>query len=68
MIKTAMIWLWLCSTGYVVEIPHKHVGRKLYTFYLPNGKTAKYAYKLEILNYIKKKNWTYFKRSDYQNK
>ena len=55
MIKATMIWLWLCATGYVVEEPHRHVGKKLYTFYMPGGKTAKHAYKVEVIRFIKRK-------------
>ena len=33
MIKTVMIWIWLCNCGYVVDMQHKHDGRKLYKFY-----------------------------------
>ena len=59
MIKTAIIWIWLCNCGYVVEMQQKHNGQKLYTFYMSEGKTARYAYKKEIVRYIKRKDWEF---------
>ena len=63
MIKTVMIWIWLCNCGYVVDMHHKHDGHKLYKFYMPEGKTARYAYKKEIVRYIKKKDWKFIERA-----
>ena len=63
MIKTAIIWFWLCNCGYIVDMHKKHQGRKLYTFYMSEGKTARYAYKKEIVRYIKKKDWEFMERS-----
>lgn len=59
MFKTAVIWIWLCSCGYVVDMNAKYQGNKLYTFYMPEGKTVRYAYKSEIKRYIKEKNWKF---------
>ena len=59
MIKTAIIWIWLCNCGYVVEMQQKYNGQKLYTFYMSEGKTARYAYKKEIVRYIKRKDWKF---------
>ena len=42
MIKTAMIWLWLCNCGYVIDMQQKHHGHKLYEFYMPEGKRVRY--------------------------
>jgi len=63
MIKTTVIWIWLCSCGYVVDMDKSFKGEKLYTFYMPEGKTVRYAYKSEIKNYIRNKNWTFFERT-----
>ena len=63
MIKTAIIWIWLCNCGYVVDMYKKHQGQKLYTFYMSEGKTARYAYKKEIVRYIKKKDWEFMERA-----
>lgn len=59
MIKSAIIWVWLCSCGYVVDMHAKYDGNKLYKFYMPEGKTVRYAYKSEIKRYIKEKNWKF---------
>jgi hypothetical protein len=64
MFKTFIVWVWLCSSGYVVEDSHKHMGHKLYTFHMPDAKVAKYCYKAEIINYIKTKKWKYFTRQE----
>ena len=47
------------NCGYVVDMHHKHDGHKLYKFYMPEGKTVRYAYKKEIVRYIKKKDWKF---------
>ncbi len=62
MIKSIIIWTWLVSTGYVVDMNAKHNDRELYTFYMAEGKTARYAYKEEIIRYIKKRNWKFIER------
>ena len=62
MIKSIIIWSWLCSAGYVVDMNAKWEGKKLYTFYMAEGKTARYAYKKEILRYIKRRNWKFDER------
>jgi len=64
MIKSILIWSWLISSGYAVDMNEKHVGRKLYTFYMPQGKTVRYAYKKEIIRFIKKKNWEFIRRGE----
>ncbi len=64
MIKSILIWTWLISSGYAVDMNEKHVGRKLYTFYMPQGKTVRYAYKAEIIKFIKKKKWEFIKRGE----
>ena len=63
MIKTVMIWIWLCNCGYVIDMHHKHQGHELYKFYMPEGKTVRYAYKKEIVRYIKKKDWKFMERA-----
>jgi len=63
MIKSAIIWIWLCNCGYVVDMHIKHQGQKLYTFYMSECKTARYAYKKEIVRYIKKKDWEFMERA-----
>jgi hypothetical protein len=62
MIKSIIIWSWLVSTGYIVPMNAEYEGRELYTFYMAKGKTARYAYKKEILMYIKKRNWKFLER------
>lgn len=66
MIKSIIIWSWLVSTGYVVDMNVKHEGHELYTFYMAEGKTARYAYKKEILRYIKRRNWKFLERIENQ--
>jgi hypothetical protein len=68
MIKSIIIWSWLVSTGYVVDMNAKYQGRELYTFYMAEGKTARYAYKKEILQYIKRRNWKFLERLENQKK
>ena len=63
MIKTAMNLLWLCNCGYVIDMQQKHHGHKLYEFYMPEGKRVRFAYKKEIVRYIKKKDWEFMERT-----
>jgi hypothetical protein len=37
----------------------QHEGRKMYAVIFPDGKAVDYAYKAEVLNYIKTKQFTY---------
>ena len=61
MFKTLIIYSWLVATGYVKQQHDAYpMGvRKMYVVKLPDKKIAKYAYRAEIIEFIKTGEWKY---------
>jgi hypothetical protein len=53
-----IVFYWMMLKGSIIP-QGEHEGRKMYAIIFPDGKAVDYAYKAEVLNYIKTKQFTY---------
>lgn len=60
-----LIFLWWLLNGTITPAG-EHEGHKMYTVWFADGKVADYAYKGEILNYIKTKEFVYDEELEYE--